>query len=305
MNPHLFILAFDHRTSFLRSFLGVTSEPTEVDHDRARRAKELIWSGLERAVNGGSVDRSSVGALVDATYGRGVMDAARARGVRYAVALEESGRAELAFETSAWRERLEELDPAWAKVLVRYNPDGAEDVNERQRAKLAEVSDHCRATGRGFMLELLVPAEPEQLSALGDDRDRFDREIRSGLVTGAIEQMHGAGIEPDLWKLEGFDERAACEAVARATRSGGRSDVGCLVLGRGADRDAVHRWLRTAAGVEGFTGFAIGRSIWWEPLRRFFHEGESSSAREAAATAIAGEYTRFVEVFRVHRKRAP
>jgi myo-inositol catabolism protein IolC len=294
----LFILAFDHRASFLRSFFGLRVEPTTADHERARRAKDVVWSGLERALERGAVDPASVGALVDGTYGRRVIDAARARGLRYAVPLEESGLDELAFETSIWRERLEELDPAWAKVLVRYNPDGAESVNERQRVKLAEVSDHCRGTGRGFMLELLVPAEPEQLETVEDDLDRYDREVRPALVTRAIEQMHAAGIEPNLWKLEGLDDREACEAVAATARADGRAGVGCLVLGRGADRDAVDRWLRAAAGVEGFTGFAIGRSIWWEPLRRFFDEGESSSAREAAATAIAGEFTRFVEVFR-------
>jgi myo-inositol catabolism protein IolC len=297
MDQLLFILAFDHRASFLRSFFGVTSEPTGADLERARRAKDVIWSGLERAVDGGSVDRSTVGALMDSTYGRGVIEAARTRGLRYAVPLEESGRDELAFETLAWRERLEEFDPAWAKVLVRYNPDGDRPMNERQRAKLAEVSAYCRTTGRGFMLEMLVPAVAEQLRGVGNDPDRYDREIRPALVTTAIEEMQASGIEPDLWKLEGFEERTDGEAVARAARSNGREHVGCLVLGRGADRDAVDRWLAVAAGVEGFVGFAVGRSIWWEPLRRFFEEEERGEARDAAEVAIAEEFARLVDVF--------
>jgi myo-inositol catabolism protein IolC len=297
VTPHLFILAFDHRASFLRSFFGVTSEPSEAERERASRAKDVIWSGLERALDEGDVDPSTVGVLADATYARRVIDEARARGIRYAIPLEESGGDELALETSAWRERLAELDPTWAKILVRYNPDGDESMNERQRAVLADVSEHCRTIGRAFMLEVLVPAEPGQLSAVGDDPDRYDREVRPALVIRAIEEMQASGIEPDIWKLEGLDERADCEAVASAARANGRAHVGCVVLGRGADDRAVERWVRTAAGVEGWTGFAIGRSIWWEPLRGYFDGGESEAPRDSAEAAIAGTFTRYARVF--------
>jgi myo-inositol catabolism protein IolC len=294
---NLFILAFDHRASFLRSFFDVTSEPSEAEHERASRAKDVIWSGVERALDGGDVDPSTVGILVDATYARRVIDAARERGIRYAIPLEESGRDELALETSAWRERLAELDPAWAKILVRYNPGGDDGMNERQRAVLADVSEHCRRTGRAFMLEVLVPAEPGQLSAVGNDTDRYDREVRPALVTRTIEEMQASGIEPDVWKLEGLDERADCEAVVSAARANGCEHVDCVVLGRGASHLAVERWVRIAAGVEGWTGFAIGRSIWWEPLRGYFDGGESDTARERAAAQIAGTFTRFAQLF--------
>ena len=297
MGPYLFILAFDHRASFLHSFFGVTSEPSEAERERASRAKDVIWAGVERALVGGDVDHSTVGVLVDATYARRVIDAARARGIRFAVPLEGSGRDELALETSVWRERLAELDPTWAKILVRYNPDGDEGTNERQRAVLAGVSEHCRTTGRAFMLEVLVPAEPGQLAAVDGDPDRYDREIRPALVTRTIQEMQASGIEPDVWKLEGLDEPAACEAVASAARANGRAHVGCVVLGRGADHRAVDRWVRTAAGVEGWTGFAIGRSIWWEPLRGFFDRGESDAARDSAEAEIAGTFTRYAQAF--------
>jgi myo-inositol catabolism protein IolC len=291
------MLAFDHRASFLRSFFGVASEPSEAERQRASRAKDVIWSGVERALDGGELDPSAVGILVDPTYARHVVDAARARGIRFAIPLEESGRDELALETSAWRERLAELDPTWAKILVRYNPDGDEGMNERQRAILADVSEHCRTSQRGFMLEVLVPPEPGQLHAVGDDPDRYDREIRPALVTRAIQEMQASEIEPDIWKLEGLDERADCEAVASVARANGREHVGCIVLGRGADDQAVDRWVRTAAGVEGWRGFAIGRSIWWEPLRGYFDDGENEAARDSAEAGIAGTFTRYARVF--------
>ncbi|HYU60529.1 MAG TPA: DUF2090 domain-containing protein, partial [Solirubrobacterales bacterium] len=77
-------------------------------------------------------------------------------------------------------------------------------------------------------------------------------------------------------------------------RSGGRDGVVCVVLGRGADDDKVDHWLRQGAPVEGYIGFAIGRSIWGEPLKGFI---DGSVAREDAAAQLADNYLRFVEVY--------
>jgi myo-inositol catabolism protein IolC len=278
----LFVLAFDHRTSLMRSFFGVEDEPTDHDVDRARTAKRVIWEGLLTAIRDGRVSRTHAAALVDATYGIDVIAAARREGVRVAVPVEASGRAELAFEEVEWRDRLEALDPAWAKVLVRYNPDGDAAMNARQRAALGALVDHCEAGERGLMLELLVPPEPHH------DASIYDAEIRPGLMVGAIEEMRDDGIAATVWKIEGLDRREDCERVAAA------AGAPCVVLGRGADTEAVDRWLRVGAGVEGFDGFAIGRSIWWEPLRGFFAGGLTE---DAAAAAIADAYARAVGVF--------
>jgi myo-inositol catabolism protein IolC len=51
-----------------------------------------------------------------------------------------------------------------------------------------------------------------------------------------------------------------------AARRGGRDKVGCVILGRGEKDERVHQWLRTAAGVPGFIGFAIGKTTFWDPL---------------------------------------
>src|SRR5687768_749389 len=131
MPERLYMLAFDHRRSFMESFLHVQGEAAPDEIERAGRAKQVIWRGLDRALD-------------DATYGRNVLELARKRGVPVAVPVEASGRREFAFEVPRWRERLEALDPSWAKVLVRYNPQGDPDLNERQLKKIAEVSEHCR-----------------------------------------------------------------------------------------------------------------------------------------------------------------
>lgn len=291
------MLAFDHRRSFMESFLRVRGEPAPDEIERARKAKEVIWRGLDRALDDGQIARREAGALVDATYGRDVLYRARERGVPVAIPVEESGRREFAFEVPRWRERLEVLDPTWAKVLVRYNPQGDPDLNERQLKRIAEVAEHCRTSERGFMLELLVPPEPHQLDAVGGDPTRYDLEVRPHLMVRAIEEVQRSEIEPDLWKIEGLDQREDYIAVSAAAHADGRDHVGCVVLGRGADRDAVDRWIRAGAAVDGFVGFAIGRSIWWDALSTFFDHGATDEDAELASDQIAREYLRFVRVF--------
>jgi myo-inositol catabolism protein IolC len=110
----------------------------------------------------------------------------------------------------------------------------------------------------------------------------------------AIVELHEAGVEPDIWKIEGLDSRDTCDHIARTCRRDGRDGVTCVVLGRGADESKVDDWLRAGAPVEGYAGFAIGRTIWWDAVTRFIR-GELE--REAAVAEIAASYRRFVSVY--------
>ena len=62
----------------------------------------------------------------------------------------------------------------------------------------------------------------------------------------------------------------------------------------GASDEKVDHWLRQAAPVEGFVGFAIGRSIWWDALKGFL---DDKLERGAAAEKVADNYLRFVKVY--------
>jgi 5-dehydro-2-deoxygluconokinase len=77
---------------------------------------------------------------------------------------------------------------------------------------------------------------------------------------GAIKELQNAGVEPDVRKIEGLDSREDCAQLLAVARRDGRGDVGCIILGRGSNADKVLEWLRTAAGVPGFIGFAVGRT---------------------------------------------
>jgi hypothetical protein len=64
------------------------------------------------------------------------------------------------------------------------------------------------------MFELLVPATVEQMDRLEGDHAHYDRELRPSLMMGAMKELQSAGVEPDVWKIEGLDVREDCVKVA-------------------------------------------------------------------------------------------
>jgi myo-inositol catabolism protein IolC len=289
----LMILAFDHRGSFESKLMGIAGTPTPEDRARVIAAKHVIFEGFERALRGGSID--GAGVLVDEQYAADVARAARERDIPFAMPVEKSGQNEFDFEFGEqFGDHIREFSPTFAKVLVRYNPGGDREMNARQAERLARLSQWLRGDDRKFLFELLVPAEPAQLAHFGGDADRYDRELRPDLMIEAIGELQAAGIEPDVWKIEGLDARAECVRVAEATRAGGRDQVTCVVLGRGGDEAKVIHWLQTGAGVPGYIGFAVGRTIWWDALTRWLDDGDT----DAAADQIAAVYSRLVAAYR-------
>jgi myo-inositol catabolism protein IolC len=290
----LFVLAFDHRGSFQKTFFGVTGSPTPEETLRIIDAKLVIFEGMLAALPGG-VDPSMAGVLVDEQFGAAVAIKAKEYRLQLAMPCEKSGQNEFDFEYGVdFGTHIESFDPSFTKVLVRFNPAGDGGMNARQAGRLKELSDWLHAHDRKFLFELLVPAEPSQLETVDGDVGRYDREVRPDLMRAAIAELQEAGIEPDIWKIEGLDDPEDCRAVAEQCRIGGRDEVACVVLGRGADDAAVDVWLRAARGVPGYCGFAIGRSIWWEPLKGFV---DGAVSREDAAASVARNYRRFVDVY--------
>lgn len=289
----LLMLAFDHRSSFAREVTGL-DEAAGADASRVETMKVTVYEGLAAAaeVRGGG---DGLGLLVDEQYGAAVVPLAQARGVTVAVPVERSGREVFELEYGdAYMEHVRALDPDLAKVLVRFNPEGDAERNALQLKRLRAVGDALRAAGYGFLFELLVPPTAAQLEACGDDRLAYETGLRPALIVRGIEAIQAAGIEPDVWKVEGVEHRSEAEAVLAAARSTpARAAVACTVLGAGAGDDRVEGWLRAAAAA-GFAGFAIGRSIWRDPVRATL-AGELD--RVAAIAAVRDRFLRFARVF--------
>jgi myo-inositol catabolism protein IolC len=291
----LYIQPFDHRGSFQTKMFGWKGKLTEEQTAQVAATKRVIYDGFEAAIANG-VPKEKAGILVDEQFGAAILRDAAAHGYTIACPAEKSGQDEFDFAYGEeFGKHIEAFKPTFCKVLVRYNPEGDKTLNQRQAARLKRLSDYLHnESGRLFMFELLVPAEEEQLNRVNGNTKAYDLEIRPGLMVKAIEQLQDAGVEADVWKIEGLDRREDCEKVVVSARRNGREKVGCIILGRGEDDKKVYEWLSTAAEVPGFIGFAVGRTVFWEPLINW---REKKMSREEAVAEIARRYQGFVDVF--------
>jgi len=254
----------------------------------------VIFEGFQKAIDDGA-PKDAGGILVDEQFGADIVRRAKKDGYLFAMPTEKSGQDEYEFEYGDdFATHIEEFDPTFSKVLVRYNVEADQGMNQRQAERLKRLGDWLHDNGRRFLFELLVPATDEQLAGVGGDDDRYDKEVRPELMRRAIAELHDRGVEADIWKIEGIDQREDCEKISAEVRSGGRDGVACVVLGRGADDAAVEHWLKTGAGVAGYIGFAIGRTIWWDSLKAYV-DGETD--REKAAAGIVEKYRRMIAVY--------
>ena len=290
----LYLLPFDHRHSYVDGLFGFKPPLSPSQGEEVIDSKQLIFEGFMQALNEG-VPVGAAGILVDEEFGAHILSDARRSGFVTALSVEQSGVDEFQFEYGDdFASHIEAFDPSFAKVLVRYNPEGDTALNLRQVSRLKQLSDYCQRSGRRFMFELLVPATSDQLARMDDGKDAFDRQLRPALMQQAIKDLQAAGVEPAVWKIEGLDGRADCERIVAIARGGGRDRVGCIVLGRGADEAKVRSWLVTAASVEGFIGFAVGRTTFWDAVAGY---RARRLTRSAAATQIARRFRDWVDVF--------
>jgi 5-dehydro-2-deoxygluconokinase len=297
----MYIMPFDHRGSFQEKLFGIKGRHPTADETRDIASyKQIIYDGFKKAVAAG-VPKEKAGILVDEQFGTEILKDAHAHGYMTACPAEKSGQDEFDFEYGAeFGAHINKFQPTFVKVLVRYNPEGDAAMNKRQNERLKKLADYCHEHNNKFMFELLVPATKEQLAKVGGDVGRYDKEMRAGLMARAMEQIQKDGVEADIWKLEGLEAESDARKVAAVARNAPhRQNVGVIVLGRGENAEKVKLWLNTAAKVPGLIGFAVGRTIFWEPLKGA-KDGKWSS--EEAADQVCKNYKAFCDLWTAARK---
>lgn len=289
----LYILPFDHRGSFQSKMFGWHGALNPEQTAEIAAAKRVIYDGFCAAAADGG-DKAAI--LTDEQFGAAILRDAKTKGYMTACPAEMSGREEFEFEYGEdFAKHIEVFAPTFCKVLVRYNPEGDQALNRRQAARLKRLSEYLSNKSKSlFMFELLVPPEQAELEEVHGNKKAYDRELRPHLMAQAIQQLQDEGVEPDVWKIEGLDRREDCERIVEAARRNGRNHVSCIVLGRGEDENKVHDWLSVAAGVPGFIGFAVGRTVFWDPLINW---RAGKITRDAAADEIACRYRSFAGIF--------
>ncbi len=289
----LYVLPFDHRHSYGSGVFGFKDPYTAEQTAEVAASKQVIYEGYKLALAGGAPKDTS-GILVDEEFGAAVLRDAKKNGYNTAMPTEKSGQNEFDFQYGdQFPQHIEAFDPTFTKVLVRYNPAGDATASKRQLERLKKLSDYLHAHDRLFMFELLVPPEKAQLEAAGS-KQAYDTQVRPELMVRSLGEIRAAGIEPDVWKIEGLDNRGDCEKIVAVARGGGRDSVGCIVLGRGESEQKVIEWLGVAAPVPGFIGFAVGRSTFLQTIKDL-RAGKID--KDAGAKQIAGRFLKWIEIF--------
>jgi len=296
----LLVMPFDHRGSFLEKLFGIKGrQPTPEETKVVCSFKDIVYDGFKKALSLG-VPKDKAAILVDEQFGEKCLLDAKKAGIMTCMPTEKSGQDEFDFEYGKeYGAHIDKFNPTLVKVLVRYNPGADAVMNKRQAGRLKEISEYLKKTNRKFMFELLVPGTEGQLKECGGDKGKYDTEKRPALMAGAIEALQKAGVEPDVWKVEGVEKPEDAKKVCDAARAGGRSKVGIIVLGRGESADKVKEWLKVGAKVPGVIGFAVGRTVFWEALSGF---KEKKLTRDQAVDLVAKNYKGFVDLWMEHRK---
>jgi len=295
-DKNLYILPFDHRASFAEGIFGIKNrEATKEENEKIKEAKQIVYEAFEFAVST-EVPKKDAAILVDEQYGDTILEDAKAKEYVTLLTTEKSGQREFTFEYAEnFSDHLEKYKPTFAKALIRYSPHDDPESKHRQQTTLRVLSDYCTNHNHKLLIEpLIIPSANELLEHFDNDKARFDRELRPKLTVQMIKELQDAGIDVDVWKIEGMENRLDYEAVVRQARSDRRDKVGIVILGRGAEKEQVEKWIRAGKNIPGIIGFAIGRTIFNGAL----HEWKDGKiTREQTVEHIANEYIYFYRIF--------
>lgn len=291
----LYILPFDHRSSFVKNMFGIKGrQPTNDEKQKIIDAKQVIYEAFKKAV-AQKIPKENAAILVDEEYGDAILRDARQNGFVTILTSEKSGQEEFDFEYGTdFPSHIEKYNPTFVKALIRYNPEGNKALNTRQKQRLKTLSNYCHSHKYKLLIEPLIPGTKTQLSKVNGDSDKYDQEIRPNLTVLMIRELQDYGIEVDVWKLEGMEKSEDYEKAVVQARNKGRDNVGVIILGRAAEKHQVERWLKAGSHLEGIIGFAVGRTIFWDPLVEY-RDGKTD--RQTAVNQVCDNFVHFYKLF--------
>ncbi len=295
-NKSLYILPFDHRATFAQKFFNKNSiaDLTSEERQLITEYKKIIYEGFKKAVENG-IPKENAAILIDEEFGDEILKNAKENGFVILLTTEKSGQEEFEFQYGAdFNTHIEKYNPQFVKVLIKYNPEDNQDLKARQLERLKTVSDFCIVKGFKFLLEVLIISTKSQGEIVNNSKEEFDKALRPHLTIRMIKELQTAGVEPDVWKLEGFDTAEEYKQIVEAARANGRSNVGLVILGRGENEEKVNEWLKVGKYVVGVIGFAVGRTVFWQAILDF---RSNVKTREEAVDAISQNFTNFYKIF--------
>lgn len=287
----MLVLPFDHRGSFAKGLLGYTYPLNRKEKKQVTELKEIVYAAFKASLKKYK-NHDNFAILLDDQYGGAILRAAAKLHIHRAVTTEKSGKKEFEFQHgNKFGEYLLKYKPSYAKALVRYNPAN-KALNARQLKRLARLSKFCKAHDLGLLFELLVPPTEADLKRAGSQVS-YDHGLRNDLTVKAIKEIRKY-VDVDVWKLEGTS-KTGWKHILPTLEEGDR----VIVLGRGEDEAHVRKWLEDAAGFPEIIGFAVGRTIFAKPLKKFI---DKKITKKQASERIAKNFQSFVALWSKKKK---
>jgi 5-dehydro-2-deoxygluconokinase len=275
----LFVFAFDHRNQFFE-----LAQQAGADESRIARLKQLFVEAVaETEVARGLSGR--IGILCDDRYGQDALNAATGRGWWIGRPAELPGSNPVVFDRGrsigttliAWpREHV-------VKCLVQFHPDDAIENRLEQEAQIKALYDAVQASGHELLLEIIPP------KSLSHEPDTVHR---------ALKRLYNLNIYPEWWKLEPMDT-AQWRAIDALIAERDPYCRGVLLLGLSASADILAAGFRDAAASGTCRGFAVGRTIFQEPARRWL---ESAIDDVALKQAIRANFEGLIDAWQDARR---
>ena len=236
----LYILAFDHRGSFQKKMFGIEGDPTDEQTQTISDAKHLIYEGMVKAVETGGADASTLGVLVDEQFGATIIPQAKEHGLKTAMPVEKSGQDEFDFQYGDdFGAHIAVLRPRLLQGARPLQPGRRPGHEPRASPSGSSASPTgCTSTTASSSSSCSCRPPTSSSSRSAATSDRYDAELRPELMRRAIEESQDFGIEVDIWKIEGVDERSDAEMLARQTRkgAGARASSACCSAAARATR---------------------------------------------------------------------
>jgi myo-inositol catabolism protein IolC len=268
----LFVLPFDHRSTFTTSLFGFEYPLKTLAQKKAvKDMKKVVFDAFVLAHNQYK-NSEDMAILVDEEFGSSIIKDAQNNMIQLIVSVERSGQLFFQFEHgNNFGIHLKHLKPTYAKALIRY--DASQKIgNEIQNKRLKRFNDFCAQNDIKWMLEPLMTG----------NGDKF-RQIK---IT--VQQMKSYGINPDIWKVEGLKNIKQWKELYKLT------NTDLIVLGRGESKKMVESWIKTAASSGVVKGFAIGRTVFFDVLEDL---RDKKITRSQAVQKIANNYLHFIRLF--------
>lgn len=266
------VLAVDHRWQ-----LEEAAEELGVDRERLRELKVLLGRAFRRVAE----KDAAAGVLIDDIYGDRALEELTGSGAWISRAVEVAksrpvefvGGPNVAATLRHWPEE------HVVKCNLYMHPEDDGEMQEVQERRVLQLYDACLVNDRRLLLE--VQAAPETA---------YDGES----VAGLIGRFYEIGVRPEWWKVPPNADPAVWTRIGDVVRENDPYCAGLLVLGQAAGEEQLAESFAAAASEPLCRGFAIGRSIYGEPGRRWL-AGETGD--EELVSSVAERYGRMNELW--------